>query len=136
MTVQEVDEFFEHFGVKGMQWGVRRSDGSSKQSMSTKKKVVIGAAAGTALVGIAATAVVLKSKGNLPVSSISKGTSSAAKTASRGKQAVDHGAWKTQVREFEAMLKADNNELYKHMVSDAARVGVPTISREEFYAIR
>ncbi len=35
---QEVDAFLEHFGVKGMQWGVRKSNTSIKSFFDTQKK--------------------------------------------------------------------------------------------------
>ena len=40
MEVQEVDDFFEHFGVKGMRWGVRRNrnNTTTRQSLSPKKE--------------------------------------------------------------------------------------------------
>lgn len=37
MDVQEVDEFIEHFGVKGMRWGVRRGSKDSKSDGSDEK---------------------------------------------------------------------------------------------------
>lgn len=145
MTELQVDEFFEHHGVKGMRWGVRKQeDGSPRTPMSAekKKKIIIGAAVGTALVGVAATAVILKSNGKLPVSNVLKATksSSSAKTAALGKQRVkfmqEANTLRTQMQEFDAMLKMSNNELYKGMVNNAARAGVPTISRQEFDDIR
>jgi len=143
MTEQAIDDFFAHHGVKGMRWGVRNAsdDSSPRESMSTKKKVVIGAAAGTALVGVAATAVILRKNGKLPMSSFSRSSrSAAAKTAARGKQAVqvlqEANALATKMKEFEATLKTDNNNLYKSMVDNASDAGVPTISRQEFDDIR
>ena len=40
MEVQEVDDFFEHFGVKGMRWGVRRNrnNTTTRQSLRPKKE--------------------------------------------------------------------------------------------------
>jgi len=66
----EVNEFLEHFGVKGMKWGQRKSrssDGTQKQGMSTKKKVAIGV--GVA-VGAAAVTMLLKSRGSVKMSSL------------------------------------------------------------------
>ena len=40
MEVQEVDDFFEHFGVKGMRWGIRRNrnNTTTRQSLRPKKE--------------------------------------------------------------------------------------------------
>ena len=38
MEVQEVDDFFEHFGVKGMRWGVRRNRNNTTTSQSLRPK--------------------------------------------------------------------------------------------------
>lgn len=149
MNDVDVDEFLSHHGVKGMHWGVRKEDEASGTPMSSKKKkIIIGASAGTALVvGMAATAVVLRNNGKLPVASIQNAirtgttkTRTAAQTAQRGQQAVkfmaEQDIFKKQMAEFETMLKKSNNDLYKNMVNDAARAGVPTISRQEFDDIR
>lgn len=36
-TIEEVEGFFEHFGVKGMKWGVRKTDPASELKRSQKK---------------------------------------------------------------------------------------------------
>lgn len=38
---QEVDTFLEHFGVKGMRWGVRRGDSGDSSSASKPKKAKV-----------------------------------------------------------------------------------------------
>lgn len=38
MSNQEVDDFLEHFGVKGMRWGVRNGGSGSTKTESSKKK--------------------------------------------------------------------------------------------------
>lgn len=35
-TEERVDDFLEHFGVKGMRWGVRRDSAGSAQAVTTK----------------------------------------------------------------------------------------------------
>ncbi len=49
MIIEE-DIYLEHFGIKGMQWGVRKSKTSSskgtKGKINTKKKVAIGVGVG------------------------------------------------------------------------------------------
>jgi flagellar basal body-associated protein FliL len=53
--MDEVDDFLEHYGVKGMKWGKRQSsDGESKPKMSREKKIAIAVgAAATVAVGAA-----------------------------------------------------------------------------------
>ncbi len=67
MIIEE-DIYLEHFGVKGMQWGVRRnrsSGSSSKSSSSSRKKLAVKVAIGTiAVAGILATA---KARQTVPV---------------------------------------------------------------------
>ena len=59
---EEVLDFLEHFGVKGMRWGVRKersqnSSSSEKSGWSTKKKLLVG---GVGLAAVAAGAVAAK----------------------------------------------------------------------------
>jgi hypothetical protein len=66
-----------HFGVRGMKWGVRKSQssgssGSASNKMSTKKKVAIGVGATVVVAGIVATTYILNKNGKLPLSSIGK----------------------------------------------------------------
>lgn len=68
MSEMTFDETLEHFGVKGMKWGVRNdtSGGTSgeKPGWSTKKKVAVGAgAAATVIVGAIVAKKVLGSSG-------------------------------------------------------------------------
>lgn len=69
------EEAVEHFGRKGMHWGVRKSDegvsGPPKQGMSKKKKVTIGVGA-VVILGVGAVAVnaVLKKRGMEPIVSL------------------------------------------------------------------
>jgi gas vesicle protein len=68
MIDDEVDEFLEHFGTKGMKWGVRnqRTTSDEKPKMSAKKKVLIG----VAVAGTAAAALIIAKKSGVSVSSI------------------------------------------------------------------
>lgn len=36
-----VDEFLEHYGVKGMQWGVRRRRSASEEKVRSKRKKLV-----------------------------------------------------------------------------------------------
>jgi len=92
-TDEEIADFFEHFGTKGMRWGVRnnRETPSKKESSSetpskrfTKKQILIGSAV---LVGVAATTVVLMNKGSIKSSVMSKGFEES--TLKNGKTQVD-----------------------------------------------
>jgi hypothetical protein len=63
-----------HYGVKGMKWGVRKSSSSSGKagkSMSTRKKVAIGAGTVALVAGSAFVAYKLNQAGSLPVSPLS-----------------------------------------------------------------
>lgn len=69
-----------HYGVKGMQWGVRRKDSGSSRSegslrsggLSDKQKKALKYAAGGALtIGAVAGVAILAKNGKLPVSSLS-----------------------------------------------------------------
>lgn len=79
----DTDEFLEHYGVKGMKWGIRKdrnlSSKDDKQTEEkkqfTKKQVVIGA---SVLLGVAATAVLLSKHGDIKTSVMSKGFSESA----------------------------------------------------------
>lgn len=50
MATEDVDEFLEHVGVKGMRWGKRKAEpvkmGPQKKAMNpaTKRKIALGAA--------------------------------------------------------------------------------------------
>lgn len=58
-TVQLGEEYLEHFGIKGMHWGVRRSDSSggsssnssSKTDKNTKRKIALGASVAIGTIG-------------------------------------------------------------------------------------
>lgn len=70
------EEVLEHFGRKGMKWGVRnktKSSGQLHKGMSTKKKVAIGVGVATVAIGAAATAYYLHKNGKLSLSTAAKG---------------------------------------------------------------
>jgi hypothetical protein len=88
MTHETVNDVLEHFGVKGMKWGVRKSrqssesdGGDGKSGLSRNKKIVIASAVGVG-VGVAAIAIA-RSRG-VTLSSIRSGSTTAkgAKAAS------------------------------------------------------
>lgn len=63
-----IEGVLAHYGKKGMHWGVRKEGSdSSKQTMSTKKKVAVGVGVGVLAVGAAAAAVVISKQGKVPV---------------------------------------------------------------------
>lgn len=86
-AVESLDEFLKHMGVRGMHWGVRKTnDGSvSRQKMSKKKKVAIGVGIGAIAVGAAVGVAFLNKNGNLPISKIPSPTKvvTATQTADR-----------------------------------------------------
>ena len=67
------DAYLEHFGVKGMRWGVRKdhSAGEPKTPMSKRKKVAVGVSTGLAIAtGAALVASTLMSSGSVSTSSL------------------------------------------------------------------
>lgn len=67
----EQDETLEHFGVKGMRWGVRKNRDSGASPDHARAKKVAKVAGAAALVGGAAVAVyALNKNGHLPVKHI------------------------------------------------------------------
>lgn len=132
MTEIEVDEFFSHFGVKGMKWGVRRDDSSgSRLSPGQKKALKVGA--GVAVVAGAATVgVILARQGKLPISRISKSPSTA--QGRKVVNSVDHETWKKSVKDFEEEIRNAHIEQTKFMVRDSARAGLPYNTNLNAYA--
>ena len=88
---ENVEDFLEHFGVKGMKWGKRRSRSelqSAKESRSGGgKSAAKKAAAATAVVaGAALAATILRKSGGKPASAISGvGKAAASASANSGK---------------------------------------------------
>ncbi len=74
MTHELNDDILEHFGMKGMRWGVRKErtseseSGGTKEGMSTKKKAAI---VGGVLVGAAIAGMIVRSHGSTPMSKVS-----------------------------------------------------------------
>ena len=91
-TDQEVDAFLEHFGVKGMRWGIRNSSGKSGKERRaknrefnkryalkrtpTQKKNYRTRNIGSAGAGVAAFITAYKSGRSIPVSAVMAGTTS------------------------------------------------------------
>lgn len=83
---EEVNDFLEHFGVKGMRWGVRKKEESSGEESSQKKKntkrnvaIIIGSAVGVA--AVTAGVIYAKKHMNVSMSDISKPTEAVKKFA-------------------------------------------------------
>lgn len=74
VQVMTPDDFLEHYGVKGMKWGVRKE----REPLTRKQKTAI-VAGSAVVVGAAAAAIVLGSTGRLPTSQIQTAVSAAAK---------------------------------------------------------
>jgi hypothetical protein len=66
MTFETADDVLEHFGVKGMKWGVRQRR-SSERTRGQKIRRRVGIAA--VVTGAAFAATVLSSRGSTPISS-------------------------------------------------------------------
>lgn len=119
-----------HFGVRGMKWGVRKEDSSSgltsKEGMSTKKKVAIGVGTAAVVVGTVSAAYVLRKHGQTPTSVF--------KTA-RGKQRILRATIHTSRPSVQAKMRAQSirlmeqqsqvqKQFYQRM-DIASRRGVP-----------
>ena len=59
----EVDAFLEHYGVKGMRWGVRKGDPDFDRKVSRNKKIAVGAGSVAVAAGLVTAGVILQNKG-------------------------------------------------------------------------
>jgi len=79
MTEITREEALEHFGIRGMKWGVRResqSEGDSHGLSSNQKKAIAIGAGAAILAGAAATGYILNRNGNVPMHTLLKGSTS------------------------------------------------------------
>lgn len=81
---------FEHFGVKGMKWGVRKDESGSSSAPSSPeersnraKQAAIGVGVLTVAAGAAYAAYALNKNGSIPLRGISKTVSDAGKSATQ-----------------------------------------------------
>ena len=78
MSDVAVEEFLEHFGTKGMKWGVRNSrpasgsNGKSEKPKHSKKKIAVGVAAVAVGVGAVAVGVILAKNNKVKVADIQR----------------------------------------------------------------
>jgi hypothetical protein len=93
-------EFIEHFGKKGMKWGVRNKSNYSvshpSSKFSKKKKVAIGIGVGSAAIGATFAAALLKRKLKLNSSSVDN-------SINIGKKIVDEWAQGPEGTAFRGM---------------------------------
>jgi hypothetical protein len=124
------DERLVHFGVKGMHWGVRKSEdsggsssggSSGKQKMSTKKKVAIGTGIAA---GAAAAALLLSKRGRSTVSSVAQKMFEDRSNA-RSMQKADRAMQKNYFSDLKA-----NNPFTYHTTNAAGRVVNDQAARE------
>lgn len=131
MSDVAVDEFLEHFGTKGMKWGVRKqptSSGSSKPKHS-KKKIVAGAVVAAGVVGVG---VILAKNHNIKVGEIQRNaklkaqndiikkhfeqqlkTNPSFATMTPAKLMAQHNASKAEFDRFLTLRERDLGYLYK-----------------------
>ena len=69
----DAEEFLEHYGVKGMKWGVRKKNDSSSNSPKKRSKAKTAVKVGAVVVGTAAIATVIAKSGSKPASSMRSG---------------------------------------------------------------
>jgi hypothetical protein len=104
------EAYLEHFGVKGMKWGQRKSGTSSKRSKALK----IGGAAAVAA-GAAVAVTVLARGGRLPI-----GRSTATRAA-KGRAAAarisDQAVWKKNVNSVLSDMRSANADQDRWMRS-------------------
>ena len=80
-TKQEIEEFFEHAGKKGMKWGVRKTSPMSDKTKSNIKKVaLVGGATALAAGTIAATAMISR-RGMVSIEAVNRSADAALKVA-------------------------------------------------------
>lgn len=109
-----VDEFLEHYGVKGQKWGVRQKKSSKSK---TGLKIAVGVA-GVAVIAAGAvfTATMLKSMGKVPIQSIRK--ASGPSKESRDLINSIMSKHDEQVRLFDNDLRKRAYDTGKHYVSN------------------
>jgi hypothetical protein len=124
------DTTLEHFGVKGMKWGVRKdrsskSTGEAPKRTSRKKKIAIGVGAGMLATGAVAAGIVLKKYGNTSYVHIMQQSEPMVKVMTRPASAATRSASSTRKTGASAVKKlADTDtftKLLKELDADMAR---------------
>lgn len=103
-----MDESLQHFGVKGMKWGVRKPQTpAQKEFLRRRRQRALRVGAGAVLVaGSAATAVALGRNGNLPVGLLQKASNRYSDEAAKAAQATVEAGRKAAIERFKALADA------------------------------
>lgn len=99
MTFETPDDVLEHFGVKGMRWGVRnqRSSSSGKSGVKKKNASKKKRAAQIAVVGgIAVAGVILAHRGGVRINSLSRAPQTLSGLSTKGSQKITRDALRSQ----------------------------------------
>jgi hypothetical protein len=101
MTTDSVEDFLAHYGVKGMRWGIRKTNeaeggGGERKGLSEgqKKALKIGLA-GAAITGAAVTTALLAKNGKLPVAQLSSAARAAGNARSAARLAASPNVYRS-----------------------------------------
>ncbi len=111
VTDHEVDDFLEHFGVRGMKWGRRKSRAGSssprseaqRQEASANRKKNVKIAVGSAAVGAAVAAAFMAKHGKVRLKELEAHKEQLAKA----RKAVDKAMWQNPVHRNQAEFLRD-----------------------------
>lgn len=134
---ETADDVLEHFGVRGMRWGVRNQRSSGEGNSSKKKRAVkIAVGAGVVIAGAAFATLMIRKHGSTSIKTLASrdnaarvgaGFMAASKIASRPRITKSASADIAKMRaEIAASIKAANSQLKE----TDNRLNIPIYQRE------
>lgn len=130
--VMDTDEFLEHFGVKGMKWGVRKErDSGSKQPHKVFNKRNAAIAGGVLAVGAGVAVAVLAKNGNIPMPEFHTNPQvrnlamQGAKHAAEAQVRRNHekALWDQKVKDMLADIDQAHADQTQHMLKTMSKLG-------------